>query len=214
MELKKQFRNFINKNKDLIATNNFDQLYLNAMLDSNESASWVGELTKLFIDARIDPLQHLSLIPPNYLYHSLISEIAIPEKERLTTIMSNAFSYTLIQHLEIPKTIKSLEEQALALMPSLRSCHFSEGSCSQGGLSDFCFKGCDKLAYLYLPLSIKRIGRNCFAGCDKLMRLNYAGDSSQLKQIDFDKDTFIGSSVVEIICLGDYSTISVEEILH
>ena len=96
MELKKQFRNFINKNKDLIATNNFDQLYLNAMLDSNESASWVGELTKLFIDAGIDPLQYISLIPPNYLYHSSISEIAIPERERLTLIMSNAFSYTFI----------------------------------------------------------------------------------------------------------------------
>lgn len=91
----------IEDNKELIDNNQFTEIYKSKLLD----ALVTSYFTELMIAAGIDPLFYLKKVPANYLYSSKhIKAIQIPSN--ITAIGINAFAYSDISVIFMPKSVK------------------------------------------------------------------------------------------------------------
>lgn len=79
----------------------------------------------------------------------------------------DAFLETNIKTLKLPNSIRIIEEGAFALCTELENIHL--GNVEE--IYDYAFEGCESLKELYLPKSIKMIGKDVFVGCQSLKKI-------------------------------------------
>lgn len=95
-----EIKEFLIENKDLVETDNYDQLY--------EKTDYHGrirrrDLTYLFLISNINPLNYVTEIPPGF-YDGIsgIDSIIVPKN--IKTIDTNAFSFSSIKEIKIEST--------------------------------------------------------------------------------------------------------------
>lgn len=153
---------FIQTYADAIDNNEWDYIYDRASLDF-ETAADVGQFTQALIEAGINPLEHLTYIPTDYLCGTDINTITIPDDA--TYIGSWAFSNTHITAVMLPKNIKKVFSRAFADCKQLTTVLMQSGV---ELLSSAAFKNCINLTTINFPATLTDIKENCFGNCVNL----------------------------------------------
>lgn len=95
-----EIKEFLTENKDLIETNNYDQLYEKTRYHESIRRR---DLTYLFLISNINPLDYVTEIPPSF-YDGIsgIDSIVVPKN--IKAIKTNAFSSASIKEIKIEST--------------------------------------------------------------------------------------------------------------
>ena len=101
---------FLEENKDIL--DDLPKLYEKSLTYGNfYTGNFTPLLTKTLLDAKINPLDQLSYIPPHYMYEENIKAFEVPK--HILRIGHNAFEYCAeLFEVKIPESV--LEVDALA----------------------------------------------------------------------------------------------------
>lgn len=167
---------FIEKYIEQIDKNDWTNIYYKAVeeLDNN-----VGQLTLTLLEARIDPLNHLSYIPSMYLHSSDIKDFYIPN--HIKNIDSAAFAESSIEgKFVIPSGVESINYRAFRSCINLEEVHFLDTTVQIGSEA---FLGCTNLKRIYLPHTLEEIGTRCFFNCNRLKDIYYDGTQQDWEKL-------------------------------
>ena len=161
MRISSDAKTILNKYKEEINSGNFKPIYNDfLMLDD---AGLTSEISQIFLNSGINPLNYLDEVPANFLMHAEIDSITIPNG--ITKIKNFAFPYTNLTRIEIPDSVNKIGIYAFYNCTNLKYIKFSKnieiiprGVCSN----------CISLEFVYLPDRLEMIDKNAFNGCPKL----------------------------------------------
>ena len=117
LKLDKGTIKFVNEYADLIDDNKFTELYNKAL----ELGVNLNELGRMFYDAGIDPLEHMTEVPAQFFADNYdLLEITIPD--HITRLCDSCFyDCTNVKEVIVPKSVTRIDEWALAGMDKLES---------------------------------------------------------------------------------------------
>ena len=130
-----------------------------------------------------------------FYYCTSLTEIALPTlSEAAYSIGDNAFSYTGLKGISIPKVVGWLGSSVFNRSTDLATVTFEAGANPKCGaslfaytavsgvtlpegldaISNYMFQGCVNLTSVTVPASVKSIGMRAFEGCQKLGKVTFA----------------------------------------
>lgn len=171
-------REFIEKYEKAIDNQEFEKIY--RLASSNlEYIGDTGNLTGLFYQCGVDPLEHLSKVPDYYAIQVNYQPICIPS------------------NINIPSNITGIGAHAFSNSTPLTSVSISDGARSIG---EGAFTDCILLTSITIPESVARIGLRAFYGCLKLKTIDYKGNKEQWNSIIKGREWNQNSGIKEIHC--------------
>lgn len=121
MKVSKELKDFLEENKNLINSYNFEDLYKKADKLTGEDYS---KLSYIFNNIGIDPLEYMKNVPKYYMiWDNNLKVVKIPDG--ILIINKEAFSHCY--HLEtvyLPKTLKKVETSAFSCCDSLKDIYY------------------------------------------------------------------------------------------
>lgn len=165
MRIKSEVKDFLEKHKDLIKQEDFEKLY---NIGKYEISNFIHDLTKVFFEAGIDPLNYMDEIPAQYLMNcnNLVS-IDIPNGVK--SVGDRAFrACSGLTNIVIPDSVKSIGEAAFGECRSLKSVIIGNGV---DYISKDAFIWCDKLTTVVIGDNVKWIGDGAFHACKSLKNI-------------------------------------------
>ena len=145
---------FIEQYIDLIIENKFEDLYCLAVKDHIT----IEDLTNSLLQADINPLDHMTYVPKEFLYKSSSSIDGFIIPNNVEYISERAFYETDLTEITIPEGVQSIYT--------------------------FAFSRCKNLQAVTLPHSIDFIDRAVFTGCESLAEVRYNGTIKEWNKID------------------------------
>ena len=171
-----KLREFIEAQIELIEENDFTELYIRVAPKTDVRTQ---DLTVALLQAGINPLEYMTLVPPEYLFKSTISlapTVHIPS--HVTELLSKAFEETDITFMKVPEGVTSIGAR--------------------------CFAWCQGLETIELPVTLRHLYRGIFIGCFSLKTIKYSGTKDDWHNIDKDSvwysHNFDAKSQVTIMC--------------
>lgn len=161
--------------KKLLEDYNFTVLYRAAYnyLDTIK----IHRVTELLNTLGIDPLDYLDYIPNDFLSHTQIKSVTIPNHIRGIGIFA-FYDCSSLTSVVIPNSVTSIDNYA------------------------FC--GCDSLTRVTIGSGVMRIGYKVFESCYKLDNINYTDTKDQWSKIKLEHGWNSESSIKAIHCIdGD-----------
>lgn len=161
--------------KKLLEDYNFTVLYRAAYnyLDTIK----IHRVTELLNSLGIDPLDYLDYIPNDFLSHTQIKSVTIPNHIRGIGIFA-FYDCSSLTSVVIPNSVTSIDNYA------------------------FC--GCDSLTRVTIGSGVMRIGYKVFESCYKLDDINYTDIKDQWSKIKLERGWNSESSIKVIHCIdGD-----------
>jgi hypothetical protein len=175
-------KQFIENHIEWIENNEFEKIYSNDSLEAVDRS----ELTQILLSIGLDPLQHLTFVPANYLSESNIKQFVVPshidrissaafwecrELEKVTLpeglifIEDSAFAecHKLAQ-ISLPSTLEYIYEDAFA-ETALKHVIIPDNVAK---VSRYCFEECKQLETVKLGKYCTRLGSGAFCNCEKL----------------------------------------------
>ncbi len=138
-----ELKQFIEENIDLISDNEF-----NAVYNKIKSYKFTRQFTEAMLEAEINPLNYMEVVPSRYLHTSNIQHVNIP----VGIILINKYSFAYcrqIKDISIPEGVIKIGEGA--------------------------FMNCHALEKLHLPSTLKYIDTAAFMMCRSLKEVTFAG---------------------------------------
>lgn len=150
-------RQFIEEQIDLIDNNEWVRFYdiLNNY-DNEDLQPEIGTITEMLLEAEIDPLNELSIIPEGYLCN------------------------TSITHFKCPNHIKDIGKEAFYDAEKLEFISLPEGLIK---IEDAAFCGCTSLTTITLPNTLRYMGFNVFYNCESLTEVIYRGPKEVMEDL-------------------------------
>lgn len=163
---------FIEQYISLITENKFEDLYRIAL----KKHVVIEDLTNSLLQAAIDPLEHMSYVPQDFLYKSARSVDGLIISNNIEDIRERAFYETDLTEIRVPEGVKSIYTLA--------------------------FARCKNLLFVTMPHSVEFIDRIVFSGCKSLAEIRYNGTLSEWNNIDkHDKWLSVGGILTaKLIC--------------
>ena len=128
--------------------------------------------------------------------------IVVPEKKASINVCSideGAFSASPLREIQIPESVKTIQNRAFSGCVDLETVDIREGTDSIG---DLAFQDCTKLNTVILPNSISHIGENVFSGCSDQLTVWCEKDSGCY-------DSLLSENI-RVASMNDYETEEVE----
>lgn len=144
-------RKFIEKNIDLISEGQFSEIY-----DKIASFRFRRMFTEAMLEADINPLNYMTIVPRRYLYQSELKHIIIPDG--VTKVGNYAFAGSKLEEVTLPEGVTYIGEGA--------------------------FMNCTALKTLHLPSTLKQIDTAAFSWCRSLEEVTFAGTVKQWINVD------------------------------
>lgn len=184
IEIPQNIFKFAQKYKYLIEREAYDELYYYALKEIS-----VTQLTEMLLSAGINPLEHLSTIPEDFLFYAYLGAADVANITSINLgdrtyqyIEEHAFTGSNIVELDfIDSNLQAIESQA--------------------------FYG-SKLRKIILPDTLKRIEHSAFAYCDDLKDIWYEGSFDQWKEIQKGIDWKAGISGLKLHMMRDRKLIT------
>ena len=184
--LSKHIIKFIRENKNIIESNQFDQLYQSALAD--KTMYNIGQLTDALMDAGLDVLAHMKELPNYFLDSSFQKTIIIPENVQCLRALS--FYNSGIQTVELHDNVELVERSFFGAY-NLKEIKVPF---IMNEIPEDCFHSCIQLEKVDLG-SIEQIGEGAFSNCTKLKSLTIP------PHVDFISSTaFEGSYGITLYC--------------
>ena len=181
---------FLNNNKELIKNIKFKDIYGPDLLGKwNIDPNLISEISQIFINSGVNPLNHLDKVPKYFLYGAEISSIEIPDN--IKKIEDNAFFDSDLINIEIPDSIIEIGKDVFYICSKLKSISFP--STLKVIPEKICF-GCSSLETINMPDGIEEIESNAFDVCPKLqdivlpktlVKIEENAFSGNLKEVKF-----------------------------
>lgn len=195
MAIENMIIQYLRDNKELLANMDFQTLY------NNLPPGLRASLTKIFYDAKINPLNYnLEYIPSGFAW-TLDSSVPFPTKliipKGIKEIDTNAFNACYhLQVVTIPNSTIVIKENAFKNCKNLKEVEIGNGLMHLGYQA---FYGCKRLEKINLPKSLKHIESKVFDNCINLPEIEYEGTLSEWNAIDISNDN-ITLSLCNIHC--------------
>lgn len=196
-------KQFLKDNKNLINKSGFKILYDNENLSKwNVDPILISEISQIFLNSGINPLNYLDRVPRYFLYGAEILSIEIPNN--IKKIEYNAFFDSDLINVEIPDSVTEIGGYVFYIYSKLKSISFPntlkiipENICFGCKLletinipdgiekiENSAFNICPSLQDIILPKTLIRIENNAFS--DHLKEIKFRGTKEQWKEIDID----------------------------
>lgn len=159
--MKEETKYFIEKYIDLIQNQEFEKLYRHAKMLTPDL--WIQDLTLTLQSANINPLEHMTYVPEQYLLksaESIAPTILLPN--HIYYIYDRAFEETDLKFIVIPEGVQGIETRAFA----------------------WCFE----LETVYLPSTLDELRAMIFTGCKNLKEIHYNGTLAKWENVDKDRN--------------------------
>ena len=161
MKISSDAKIILNKYKEEINSGNFKLIYNDfLMLDD---ARLTSEISQIFLNSGINPLNYLDEVPANFLTTAEIDSITIPNG--ITKIKNFAFSGTKLTRIEIPNSVTYMGINVFQDCKELKSITFSN---ALKAIPKNACLDCTSLSYVEIPEGVEKIMQRAFFGCDKL----------------------------------------------
>ena len=124
MEISNSLKRFLSEPDitNLINNNEWEEVY-HSLLGS-EIANIIPELTLLLLEAGINPLLYLDIVPEYYLCDTNITTFTIPES--VSYIRYHAFSYCeKLKEIKLPNSLKIIEPHSFNSCTSLKDIYYN-----------------------------------------------------------------------------------------
>ncbi len=122
--------------------------------------------------------------------------------EGVTIINHKAFDNSWIASLQLPASLRNIEERAFSFCRGLTDAALQEGVASIGKHAFWC---CTKLRSVNIPKSVSRIGSGAFAGCTSLGSIRLAAGQPDFCTMD---GVLMTRDCTRILCMPAASTIT------
>ena len=163
MRISSDAKTILNKYKEAINNGDFESIYNDLlMFDRARLKALTSEISQIFLNSGINPLNYLDEVPAKFLIRAEIDSITIPNG--ITKIKNFAFPHTNLTRIEIPDSVTYMGINAFYHCANLKYIKFSKnveiiprGACAN----------CVSLEFAYLPDKLKIIDENAFNGCIK-----------------------------------------------
>lgn len=167
MILNQSVESFIEEYIDYIDKEEWDYVYQQAEIHM----SYPYELTSKLLEAGINPLENLTVVPFSYAPLELDSAILNP---KCTTIQQDAFnSCEKLTHIILPEGLVNIDTRAF----------------SGSGLVEINF-----------PSTLEMLGPAAFSNCKNLKKISYNGTIDQMNQVRVWEEVFDGVPAYYIEC--------------
>lgn len=190
--MKEEIKHFIENHIDLIEDGKFKKVYKELR---NLSVMYIGEFTKILLDADIDPAKYMNGLPEGYLAGVKYKSYEIPEN--ITFIGGSAFAYTQLKSVVIPKKVEHLNPHTFENCGYLEKVILPDDLMTIG---DYVFFGCRRLTDIEIPGKVVWIGDRVFYGCNNLHSIKFQGTKQQWNKIGKEDSWRNVSAIEEIKC--------------
>ena len=161
MKISSDAKTILNKYKEEINSGNFKPIYNDLLM--LDSAGLTSEISQIFLNSGINPLNYLDEVPANFLTTAEIDSITIPNG--ITKIKNSAFSNTNLTRIEIPDSVNEIDACAFYHCANLKYIKFSK---NVEIIPISVCTNCTSLEFVYLPDKLKIIDEKAFNNCPKL----------------------------------------------
>lgn len=149
MRMKSEVKDFLEKHEDLIKQEDFEKLY---NIGKYEISNIIPDLTRVFFEAGIDPLEYMNEIPSFYLEKALITDFYCPE------------------------SIKYIGRYAFNECKNLTKITVGTNVTS---IDSYAFSWCESLIDITIPDSVVSMGDGVFLGCTGLKHITWNAKNCQ-----------------------------------
>lgn len=166
---------YIRDNKNAIKSYDFDSLYYELNPD------YRGELTTLFTNMGINPLNYLKgIIPFRYAYETKITEVEIPRN--ISIIDEFTFSSCrFLKNVKILGRVTDIKQYAFSFCISLKEINLGDYvEC----IEKRAFAWCRNLKSITIPATLKYLGEEVFDTDDYLKDIYYSGTKEEWNNIE------------------------------
>ena len=166
---------YIKSNKDALKSYDFDSLYYGL------NPKYRGELTTLFTNMGINPLNYLNgIIPFQYAKETKITEVEIPRNIRI--IDEDAFlSCSFLKNVKILGRVTDIKYGAFSFCTSLKEIDLGD---YVEYIEEKAFAGCRNLKSIAIPDTLKYLGKDIFDMDDNLKDIYYSGTEEEWNNIE------------------------------
>lgn len=162
----------IEKNVDLIETNDFDRLY-----DSVDEILR-PHLTQSLLDAHIDPLEYMNVIWPYMYTQTTVRTVNIPSN--IVQIGRHAFSICSdLTSVIFEEGLRSVGYNSFAQCKNLSNVTFPD---SLEKIGEAAFVGCQSFTQIKTPKNVKVLPEHCFAECYNVDNVVISPNTEVLRQ--------------------------------
>lgn len=161
MKLSKPVVDFINQNEKYIDDNDFRILYNDLFFrtvanNSTWEGEYTGEFTTALLDADINPLDSMSIVPGYYMCgDSNITGMFVPQ--HIIRVENAAFQDSSIEEIDFGGNVERIE--------------------------DFVMSGCQHLWRVVIHNKVEHIGSEVFFGCTELKEITFRGTKDEWLKI-------------------------------
>jgi hypothetical protein len=223
MEYGAEAKGFIQKNIELIDTENWKEFLNRVDLDFRMNDSSKNEIRQILASCGIDPIkmQDISRIPNCWYYKDpYLTQITIPDN--IQAINQSAFRECLnLKELKFPKGLTSVHYYAFLGCTSLERIDLKDSAIINLGSAIFqdctalkeailprvmqhigtcTFKNCTSLDNVILPKSLTVIDKEVFTNCTSLSNIFFMGTIEEWKAVHRYDRCFVGVPTKIIIC--------------
>lgn len=178
-------KKFIEENIEYIENNDFNTVYAKAMFVNHKIS--IGQLTDVFYDAGLNPLDHMTEIPSLYLDDSKLKTLIVSKNIRKINKSGLAFSniehvdlhdnceltessffFSALKKVKIPYIMNEVPDDCFSGCKLLKDVDLN--AIDQIGAE--AFYNCENLKTLFIPDSIKFIADSAFGGCPVVLHFH------------------------------------------
>ena len=155
VKLSKPVVDYINTHQEYIDDDNFTFLYNDLFfltLANKWESEYTGEFTNALVDAEINPLDNMSIIPGYYMCgDSQTTGMFVPK--HVIRVENAAFQDSSIEEIDFGVNVERIE--------------------------DFVLSGCQYLWRVVIHNKVQHIGSEVFFGCDELKEITFRGTRNE-----------------------------------
>lgn len=158
-------KKFLSVYSNLLKSGDIKSLY-NKIIEGYVTENYnylISEVSTIFINSGINPLDYLDNVPENFLFDSDVTSIKIPSN--ITEISMHSFAYSNVESIKIPNSVTYMGINAFQECKKLKSITFSNAL--KAIPKNTCLD-CTSLSYVKIPEGVEKIMQGAFFGCDKL----------------------------------------------
>lgn len=193
--------NFLRQNTQLLAANDLDTLYKKFVPIPFKNRGFnadAADLTRLLLEAGVEPLDYLEEIPPFYLYdNNEIESVVIPSN--IKTVGNSAFAQCVnLKNIIISNGVERIDPSAFYADKQIQNIILPDSVKIIGANA---FEDCTLLARVTIGKGIMNIESGAFYNCTSLKRIDYTGTMEQwynIQKTEYDDgwDAFTGEYTI------------------
>jgi hypothetical protein len=194
--MRAEVKEFIEKNIELIETDQFNKLYTKLSTDILGD-NVKGEVTQALWRANIHPEKELFSIPTSFAYYCSSVENIAEDYDSVQNIGNVAFAYTDITSVDLSMSkCLSIGAGAFQCCTHLETVKLPSHLERIGA---YAFSYCDNLKSINIPSQITQL-IDTFCDCKSLTDVTFEGTKQQFKAIKKSNMWRRGSGIKEIVC--------------